>query len=383
MRILGWNCRGICNASTVRALGAQIKGARTKVVFLSETKADVYRMEFFKKNLKFDESCVVEANGNASGLCLMWKFGIDLKVVEFNKDLIAVKVSDQCVDWMLVGFYGPPYYSEKKKAWGNLFALLESHQGPWAIMRDFNYIVNEEEQLGGNKGGPSATNYLKELLFEFNAVDLGYSRNKYTWARGAIKSDHAPILMDTNPCERFAHKPFRFEAVWLRDERCSAVIKEAWKGKVSGSEFVKLYKKQAVTREALRKWNKEVFRRCQDRINSLLKKIKEVLHLKMDFLKKIFKPSSRNGSLEVKWRRNNKDAIKNEEGTWIHESGQIKDKFWENFINLFKEEEVYFPEHLDHLVLPCITEEENEGLICIPTPEEIKDVLFQMQGPWS
>ena len=173
-----------------------------------------------------------------------------------------------------------------RSAWGNLFALLESHQGPWAIMGDLNYIVNEDEQLGGNKGGPSATNYIKELLFEFNAVDLGYSSNKYTWARGkwgkasikrrldrgvasiswrlaypratithlgAIKSDHAPILMDTNPCERFAHRPFRFEAVWLRDERCSVVIEEAWKGKVSGSEFVKLYKKQAATREALRK----------------------------------------------------------------------------------------------------------------------------------
>ena len=60
-------------------------------------------------------------------------------------------------------------------------------------------------------------------------------------------------------------------------------------------------------------------------------------------------------------------------------SGQIKDKFQENFINLFKEEEVYFTKHLDHLVLLCITEEENEGLKCIPTPEEIKDVLFQMQ----
>ena len=62
--------------------------------------------------------------------------------------------------------------------------------------------------------------------------------------------------MDTNPCERFAHRPFKFEAVWLRDERCSVVIEEAWKGKVSGSEFVKLYKKQAATREALHKWNK-------------------------------------------------------------------------------------------------------------------------------
>ena len=310
-------------------------------------------------------------------------------------------------------------------------------------MGDFNYIVNEEEKLGGNRGGSSATNYLKELLFELNTMDLGYSGNKYTWARGkwgkasikrrldrgvasiswrlaypratithlgVIKSDHSPILMDTNPSEKFAHRPF--EAVWLRDERCSAVIEETWKGKVSGSKFIKLYKKLAASREALRKWNKEVFGRCQDRINSLLKKIKEVQDRQ---------PSHENGLLEndlqtelsewllrseVVWRqksrelwlklgdknskffhlstiirrrRNNIDALKNEEGTWIHESGQIRDKFRENFINLFKEEEVYFTEHLDHLVLLCITEEENEVLKCIPTPEEIKDVLFQMQ----
>ena len=309
MRILGWNCRGICNASTVRALGAQIKGARPEVVFLSKTKAKLNRMESVKKTLKFDDSCVIEAKGHAGGLCLMWKFGVDIKVVEYNKNLIAVKVSDQCVEWLLVGFYGPPYHSKKKKAWGDLFALLESHQGLWAIMGDFNYIVNEEEQLGGNRGGSLATNYLKELLFELNAVDLGYSGNKYTWVGGkwgkasikrrldrgvasiswrlaypratithlgAIKSDHAPILMDTNLSEKFAHRPFRFVAVWLRDDRCSVVIEEAWKGKVSGLEFIKLYKKLAASREALHKWNKEVFGRCQDRINFLLKKIKEV-----------------------------------------------------------------------------------------------------------
>ena len=116
MRILGWNCRGICNASTVRALGAQIKGARPEVVFLSKTKAKLNRMESVKKTLKFDDSYVVEAKGHAGGLCLMWKFGVDIKVVEYNKNLIAVKVSDQCVEWLLVGFYGPPYHSKKKKA---------------------------------------------------------------------------------------------------------------------------------------------------------------------------------------------------------------------------------------------------------------------------
>ena len=93
---------------------------------------------------------------------------------------------------------------------------------------------------------------------------------------GAIKSNHTPILLNTNPSDSFAHRPFRFEATWLRDESCHSVIDKAWNIEASGSNFVKLYKRQASTRDALRKWNKEVFGRCQDRINRLIQKIKEV-----------------------------------------------------------------------------------------------------------
>ena len=47
-------------------------------------------------------------------------------------------------------------------------------------------------------------------------------------------------------------------------------------------------------------------------------------------------------------------------------------------MDLFKEEDICFPEHLEHLVLPSITEEENDNLLSIPPPEEIKATLFQM-----
>lgn len=40
--------------------------------------------------------------------------------------------------------------------------------------------MNEDEQVGGRKGRSSVINYLKELMFEFNVVDLGYSGNKFT-----------------------------------------------------------------------------------------------------------------------------------------------------------------------------------------------------------
>ena len=79
---------------------------------------------------------------------------------------------------------------------------------------------------------------------------------------GAIKSDHTPILLDTNPRSNFAHRPFRFEVTWVRDDWCHEVIESAWRDQVAGSEFIRLYKKQASTRDALRKWNKEVFGNC-------------------------------------------------------------------------------------------------------------------------
>ena len=68
-----------------------------------------------------------------------------------------------------------------------------------------------------------------------------------------------------------------------------------------------------------------------------------------------------------------------EDGTWINELSQIRTLFRKNFINLFKEEDICFPEHLKHPVLPCITKEENESLLSIPSSEEIKATLFQMQ----
>lgn len=86
-------------------------------------------MDYVKRYLKFDNKTVVEAKGSAGGLCMLWKDGLSIKEFEFDKNLIAIKVSDSVLDWLLVGFYSPPYHSKKKKAWGNLFALLESHHG--------------------------------------------------------------------------------------------------------------------------------------------------------------------------------------------------------------------------------------------------------------
>nr|POE93142.1 hypothetical protein CFP56_40296 [Quercus suber] len=219
MRTIEWNCRGIYNASTDRALRAQIKRSQPKVIFLYETKASEEHMDKVMHSVGFSNKVVVNAK--------------------------AVKIYDVVCEWIFVGFYGPSYVAKKKKAWENLLALFESFEIPSVCLGDFNFTTNEDEKLGGKKGSSSHANYLQELMFEFDAIDLGFSGNKFTWAKrrrgkstikrrldraiasiswrlafpkasiahlSAIKSDHTPICLDSNLDESFAHRPFRFEA---------------------------------------------------------------------------------------------------------------------------------------------------------------------------
>lgn len=87
-----------------------------------------------------------------------------------------------------MGFYGPFYASKKAKAWMNLLTFLESVQCPWVYIGAFNYTLSQEDILGGSMGFTSTTNHLKDLMFEFRATDLGFSKNKFTWAKYKFKS---------------------------------------------------------------------------------------------------------------------------------------------------------------------------------------------------
>ena len=78
-------------------------------------------------------------------------------------------------------------------------------------------------------------------------------------------------------------------------------------------------------------------------------------------------------------RRNSIDAVKNDSREWITDRREIQKHFVGKFKTLFNEEEVDFPENLDNLIIPCISEEENTELCRVPTQSEIKKELFQMQ----
>ena len=227
-------------------------------------------------------------------------------------------------------------------------AFINSCRCPWVCIGDFNFTTNDKEILGGNRSGESsAINYLKEFIFEFSAIDLGFAGNSYTGARGrwgssaikrrldrgiasiswrlafpsaavahlgAFKSNHTPILLDTNPEDCFAHRPFRFEAAWIRDGGCNSIVEKTWNMQTRGPAFFKLFKKQANTRDALRKWNKEVFGQCQARINLLMDKITEVQRNP---------PSEHNGKVEEELQLELSEWLFKSEIMWKQKSHEL------------------------------------------------------------
>ena len=92
MKIFGWNCRHICNASTVKALRASIRVHNPDIIFLSETKASEHHINRVASLLGFPNYICVEAFGKSRGIYLFWPQHIQVEVLEFDPQLIVVSI---------------------------------------------------------------------------------------------------------------------------------------------------------------------------------------------------------------------------------------------------------------------------------------------------
>ena len=75
-------------------------------------------------------------------------------------------------------------------------------------------------------------------------------------------SDHFPLWLcfdDENVRFYKKSRPFCFEAVWLKDERCEGIIKSAWEGKNVGEPVGRLMCKVDACRLSLQKWSRLSF----------------------------------------------------------------------------------------------------------------------------
>ncbi|KAK7837690.1 hypothetical protein CFP56_020890 [Quercus suber] len=228
-------------------------------------------------------------------------------------------------------------------------------------------------------------------------------------------SDHKPLWLVSDDLQsRFnrALKPFRFEAMWLKDERCEGVVHSVWDKSSRGDPVSKVLRKVEECQTQLKLWDKNVFgnvRRELARNRKLLitaegdsmagrnharvKFLSEEISRLMDCEERLWSQRSktewlRYGDQNTKYfhcratERNKKNFIpglEDAQGVWMEEEEKIGEMLTSYYSNLFA---TVNPTELDTVlsgVQPRVSDSMNTELLKPFRMEEVHTALKQMK----
>ncbi|XP_026457599.1 uncharacterized protein LOC113358288 [Papaver somniferum] len=217
----------------------------------------------------------------------------------------------------------------------------------------------------------------------------------------ALGSDHNPIILNTNPRWRHGQIPFRFFGPWLDHEDCKSIIADCWKITHKGSLGIKIARKLRDIKVKIKKLNKEVYGNIKTNLEDCIKHLDwitknqftssrgaalkeariQVAHWK-HVQESLWKTKTRDLHINLgdkntgyfhiaakkRYRRNMIDSIKQEDGTWIHDTAEITQNFTNNFAKMATEEPININPFIIKLIPTTITTQENQNLIRTPEP---------------
>ncbi|KAL4638715.1 hypothetical protein ACB092_03G166100 [Castanea dentata] len=151
MNAISWNCRGIGNPQTVRALRNLAQQWNPNIVFLMETKTRVKIMERVKERIGLANGLIVPSEGKSGGIARLWVRGLDVEIKSYTQSHIDAIVTDLVsrFKWRITRFYGNPDTNQRRESWNLLYFLNAQYQLPWVCLGDFNKILKASEKWGG------------------------------------------------------------------------------------------------------------------------------------------------------------------------------------------------------------------------------------------
>ncbi|XP_027156179.1 uncharacterized protein LOC113756908 [Coffea eugenioides] len=206
-------------------------------------------------------------------------------------------------------------------------------------------------------------------------------------------SDHAPLKISFASRLDSKPHPFRFLNVWTSNGSLLDVIRTAWQWECQGSPMKILWTKLLSTRRAIQEWNKHTFgnifdasreaeaavRRTEARLETEGSDDAQVeLHRAQAWL---------NNALSVEehyWKQKRRTQgiihrIKDANGVWLESDEEIANEAVSYFSDLFSEP-AGNAEDLLQVIPTCVTAEESARLEADPTMEEVKRVIFAIDG---
>ncbi|KAF7821258.1 reverse transcriptase [Senna tora] len=147
---------------------------------------------------------------------------------------------------------------------------IEGHKGvqhPWLLIGDFNQVLRPSETLSTNLNIPGAEDF-ENFPNDAGLINLHPQGNWFTWTNGRLgedaiwerldravcnvqwlnvfpqssmfclplySSNHSPFVVTLHENVPRKPRPHRFEAMWLLEDSCNQVVRNAWNINESGS----------------------------------------------------------------------------------------------------------------------------------------------------
>ena len=176
MNSLSWNCRGLGNLRSVRALQDMVCRWKPKIVFLMETKSKIKWMEKIKNRIDFGNGLIVPNKGRSGGVALLWTREVNLDISSYSGNHIdAIVRETECnFKWRITGFYGHLETHWRYESWCLLAFLHSQYQLPWLCLGDFNEILSITKKAGGATRPQQQMEGFRTVVNFWGFLDLGY-----------------------------------------------------------------------------------------------------------------------------------------------------------------------------------------------------------------
>ncbi|TYJ03822.1 hypothetical protein E1A91_A12G054100v1 [Gossypium mustelinum] len=194
---------------------------------------------------------------------------------------------DDVIDWVFfTGVYRSPRRNLRKELWYGLRCITKNINLSWLIFRDFNALLDENENKGGFNRAIASCPAFQQLCSVSELKDLKFKGPKFTWNRGniferldralcsshwelmfpntavfhilRIKFDHCPLSTSFGSKIRTnSPRPFQFLSGWLSHSNFSSMVED----------YVKKF--MATTRT----WNMDVFENILKRKRNMMNRL--------------------------------------------------------------------------------------------------------------
>ncbi|XP_072087095.1 uncharacterized protein [Arachis hypogaea] len=234
MKTIVWNCRGLERPLTIHTLKGICKSHSPEIVYISETKNQSRHVEAKLRVCGYENWHIVNPAGVAGGLVLAWKDSISVQIISNGEFFVAAEIKEvgSSEVWSFIGVHLSCSKQIRSLQFEELTTMSQHLEGKVIIAGDFNAITSQAEKEGGGQKSATTIATFTNFIDSNELVDIGMVGRPFTWTNrrqgeDLVKerldrylvgmewklkfsnavvhrltesgSDHAPILMETEP----------------------------------------------------------------------------------------------------------------------------------------------------------------------------------------